>query len=87
MMDPQERLFLQTVWEALEDAGYTKEQLQEICKQYEVFLSIDLTATNVQKILTTIQPLGISVKGGVEEKVGFKSYDELDKIFEVLEVE
>ncbi|HVI46024.1 MAG TPA: SDR family NAD(P)-dependent oxidoreductase [Chitinophaga sp.] len=28
MMDPQERLFLQTVWETIEDAGYTRELLQ-----------------------------------------------------------
>jgi tyrocidine synthetase-3 len=29
LMDPQERLFLQTVWEAMEDAGYTPGQLQQ----------------------------------------------------------
>ncbi|HVI47999.1 MAG TPA: beta-ketoacyl synthase N-terminal-like domain-containing protein, partial [Chitinophaga sp.] len=28
LMDPQERLFLQTVWETIEDAGYTRERLQ-----------------------------------------------------------
>ncbi|WP_161964264.1 SDR family NAD(P)-dependent oxidoreductase [Chitinophaga flava] len=28
LMDPQERLFLQTVWETIEDAGYTREMLQ-----------------------------------------------------------
>ncbi|MDK8180302.1 SDR family NAD(P)-dependent oxidoreductase [Paenibacillus sp. UMB4589-SE434] len=28
-IDPQERLFLQTCWEALEDAGYTKELISE----------------------------------------------------------
>ncbi|MCW3465912.1 SDR family NAD(P)-dependent oxidoreductase [Chitinophaga nivalis] len=28
LMDPQERLFLQTVWETMEDAGYTSEALQ-----------------------------------------------------------
>ena len=27
-MDPQERLFLESCWQALEDAGYTREQLQ-----------------------------------------------------------
>ncbi len=59
-------------------------QLQEICQQYEVFLNIDFTPTNIEKILTTIQPLGISVKGGMEEKVGLKSYDELDDLFELL---
>ncbi|WP_103865513.1 SDR family NAD(P)-dependent oxidoreductase [Aquimarina sp. I32.4] len=30
IMDPQERLFLQTVWESLEDGGYTRERLQNI---------------------------------------------------------
>ncbi|MCW3465911.1 SDR family NAD(P)-dependent oxidoreductase [Chitinophaga nivalis] len=29
MMEPQERLFLQTVWETIEDAGYTKTGVQE----------------------------------------------------------
>lgn len=29
MMDPQERLFLKTVWATLEDAGYTPEQLRQ----------------------------------------------------------
>lgn len=28
IMDPQERLFLQTVWETMEDAGYTRARLQ-----------------------------------------------------------
>ncbi len=28
LMDPQERLFLQTAWEALEDAGYTRERVR-----------------------------------------------------------
>ncbi|MHB1946560.1 MAG: beta-ketoacyl synthase N-terminal-like domain-containing protein [Gammaproteobacteria bacterium] len=28
LMDPQERLFLQTTWATLEDAGYTREKLQ-----------------------------------------------------------
>ena len=28
-MDPQERLFVETCWETLEDAGYTRAQLQE----------------------------------------------------------
>ncbi len=29
MLDPQERLFLETVWQTLEDAGYTRQTLRE----------------------------------------------------------
>ena len=29
LMDPQERLFMQTCWATLEDAGYTRERLQQ----------------------------------------------------------
>ncbi len=73
-------------WTALENGEIlTIVQLQEICQQYEIFLSINFTPTNIKKILKTIQPLGISVKGGMEEKVGLKSYDELDEVFELLE--
>lgn len=30
LMDPQERLFMQSVWTTLEDAGYTREKLRQI---------------------------------------------------------
>ncbi|NHA02805.1 SDR family NAD(P)-dependent oxidoreductase [Mucilaginibacter sp. HC2] len=30
LMDPQERLFLQTAWETMEDGGYTRTRLQEM---------------------------------------------------------
>jgi len=62
-------------------------QLKEIVSQYEVFLSLDYTDKNIAKIIAEVNPIGISVKGGIEEKVGFKSFDELDAIFELLEVE
>ena len=31
VMDPQERLFLQSVWAAIEDAGYTRDSLKKRC--------------------------------------------------------
>ncbi|PKM51733.1 MAG: hypothetical protein CVV02_05580 [Firmicutes bacterium HGW-Firmicutes-7] len=31
IMDPQERLFLETAWHAVEDAGYTKDALNQSC--------------------------------------------------------
>jgi len=75
-------------WSAVESGTtLTVAQLQEVCQQYEVFLSIDFTPRNINNILKTMEPLGISVKGGMEEKVGLKSYDELDDLFELLEEE
>jgi len=62
-------------------------QLKQICEQYEVFISIDFNATNTTELLNMLNPIGISVKGGIEEKVGFKSFDELDEVFELLEEE
>lgn len=39
LMDPQERLFLQTAWAAFEDAGYTRDRLeQEIKNKVGVFV-------------------------------------------------
>ena len=43
-IDPQERLFLQTTWEALEDAGYTRERLiNQFQQQVGVFAGITRT--------------------------------------------
>lgn len=61
--------------------------LQTICNQYDLFLSINFTIDNTELILDKLQPKGISVKGGLEEKVGLKSFDELDQVFELLEEE
>lgn len=75
-------------WSTVESGTtLTIAQLQEVCQQYEVFLSIDFTPTNIKKILAEIEPLGISVKGGMEEKVGLKSYEELDDLFDLIEEE
>lgn len=43
-IDPQERLFLQTAWHALEDAGYTREHLaRHFDRQVGVFVGITRT--------------------------------------------
>jgi acyl transferase domain-containing protein/enoyl-CoA hydratase/carnithine racemase/acyl carrier protein len=43
-IDPQERLFLQTAWETLEDAGYTRERLvNDFKQQIGVFAGITRT--------------------------------------------
>ncbi|NSL86228.1 SDR family NAD(P)-dependent oxidoreductase [Chitinophaga sp. Mgbs1] len=40
MIDPQERLFLQCVYETLEDAGYTRDRLSSLQKSAGVFVGV-----------------------------------------------
>ena len=59
--------------------------LRKICTDYSVLLNIDLSEKVIDPILTNIAPAGLCLKGGQEEKVGFKSFEELDEILEALE--
>jgi phosphoribosylanthranilate isomerase len=60
-------------------------QLQELCEEFPILLSADFPAGQVEEVLETTAAAGISVRGGEEEKVGYKSFDELDDLFEALE--
>jgi phosphoribosylanthranilate isomerase len=64
---------------------FSIELLQRACQQYPIFLSLKFTAPQLNGIISALAPAGISLKGGEEEKVGIKSFDELDEIFEELE--
>ncbi len=59
------------------------DKLHEICKRAKCYLDLGLGVEDL-KYLDTIQAEGIILRGGDEEKVGFKSFDELDDIMEVL---
>ncbi len=71
------------VWEGL---PFQKSFLREICQRWHVMLRMDFSSENIDLILEEIQPYGVSVSGGVEERVGVKSFDELDDFFEKLEL-
>lgn len=64
-----------------------KDLLKTLCAQYPVLLQIELPTETVQTILEEINPAGLNLSGGAEEKVGVKSFDELDTIFDFLEQE
>lgn len=74
-------------WSALEKGQpFSLAFLSALCRQYEILLSIDLSPAGAGVILSTLDPAGLNVRGGLEEKVGFKSFDELDGLFDVLEL-
>lgn len=61
--------------------------LHSLCRQHEVLLSIDLTPALAGTILSTLSPSGLSIRGGAEEKTGYKSFEELDELLEALQVD
>lgn len=74
----------QLSWSAI--SQQSKVDLSKMTNKYPILLSLDLTASEVEEVLDHIQPIGLGVRGGAEEKVGYKSFDDLDEVFEVLEI-
>ncbi|MFK7934044.1 MAG: hypothetical protein AB8G22_11095 [Saprospiraceae bacterium] len=74
-------------WEELKAAKHlTLDYLKTACREQQILIGLDFTAPIVEEVLETLHPYGINVRGGLEEKVGYKSFDELDDVFEVLEI-
>jgi phosphoribosylanthranilate isomerase len=62
-----------------------KLKLKNRVSQNNSFLDMPFRLDEVTELLEKIQPYGILVRGGSEEKPGFKSYDELDEFFDFLD--
>lgn len=73
------------------DKSYTeltkeeKEIVRNASKQKPVILDININASDLNDILNELNVHGIILRGGDEEKVGFKSFEELDLIFDALQ--
>lgn len=70
------------------EAGYpfTLAQLAEWTTNFPCLIEIDgALPKDIEAVLPNLR--GFSVRGGAEEKVGFKDFDELDLFFEDLEIE
>lgn len=64
-----------------------EEVLIKICADNNCFLDLPLLQQDYEAIIEKCCPEGFVLRGGEEEKVGFKSFDEIDLILELLEVE
>jgi len=72
-------------WAALQANATALALLQELCAEYAILISLVCPPNQIGTYLDTVKPHGISLQGGEEEKVGVKSFDDLDAIFETLE--
>ncbi len=61
--------------------------LKKLCANHKVLFNINGTIEELSNFIEQVNPLGLVLMGGEEEKVGYKSYDELDDILDFLEVE
>jgi phosphoribosylanthranilate isomerase len=64
---------------------FTPAFLHALCEHNKVLLDLDLSAGILEEVLKKIHPMGLALSGGAEEKAGYKSFDELDEIFDILE--
>ncbi|MBK7406723.1 MAG: hypothetical protein IPL49_12010 [Saprospirales bacterium] len=61
--------------------------LRSFCNEFPILLAFDWTPENLEEILYHIAPSGISIRGSAEEKVGVKSFEEVDRLLEFLQIE
>lgn len=71
--------------EMQEDAAFSRAKLADWCERYPILLSMNFDKNMLKNLLEALRLEGICVKGGEEEKVGYKSFEELDEIFDALE--
>lgn len=57
---------------------------QLLFARYPVLLHLDIPAPELSMLVDVLQPAGLALRGGEEETVGVKSFDEVDIIFETL---
>lgn len=62
-----------------------RETLQQLCARFPVLLNPHVDPSLLPEIMEALQPAGLNLTGGEEEKVGVKSFDELEEIFELFE--
>ncbi len=60
------------------------ELLQPICRQHTIVLQYDGDTQEVTSVVQHIEPAGLALRGGEEEQVGVKSFDDVESIFEEL---
>jgi len=59
--------------------------IKQLCKNNRVFIDLNFSTGNIQSVLDELKPYGITLKGGLEEKTGYKSFEELDELLALIE--
>ncbi len=60
------------------------EAWRQLCVRVPVLLDAPLPANEMVALLTAVQPAGFALSGSAEERPGFKSFEDVDALFEAL---
>jgi len=60
-------------------------KIKDLAAQKRIFLDIQFKAKDLWEVLQNLSVYGLILRGGDEEKIGVKSFEELDEIFEILQ--
>jgi phosphoribosylanthranilate isomerase len=72
-------------WQQVKNNEPALTLLKQLCSEYELMLSLVFEPSELAEILEVLNPYGLSFNGDTEEKVGMKSFESLDDIFDNLE--
>ncbi|MEM7573468.1 MAG: hypothetical protein AAF433_11230 [Bacteroidota bacterium] len=70
--------------EMLAGTGPSMEKLASWSKEHHLYVAIDLPPTAITDWVQELPQVGLALRGSAEEQVGYKSFDELDEVFEAL---
>lgn len=71
-----------TSWDTLPDTA--QKWLRELCSRHRVIVSLPFSANTVLGLVEQLQPAGIELKGGIELRSGFRLFDDVQAIVDVL---
>ena len=62
-------------------------QLQKLTAKFPVILGFSINKNNVNNLIDNSKITGISLKGGTEIRAGYKDFDDLAEILEIIEID
>lgn len=65
--------------------GAQADAWKNLFARYPVLLDVHLPARELPDLMQKLNPVGLALRGGAEERVGIKSFEEIDAIFEAME--
>ncbi len=76
----------QISWSQLQTNPELLDSLNRLCQQHHFFFQLSFEDNNPLSFIEMVHPYGLDIRGSEEEKVGFKSFDELDELLDHLEI-